>query len=77
MRAIGALLVGGPFDGEKLGDRPFEAHPAAGLVKVFDIPPPSWPPDIRGLARLATEVPYDTHIYKENEMGTCYEFRGQ
>jgi len=64
------VLHGGPFDGQKLGDAPFERlDPAESVVRIMQLDSvPTFEPD----AVLEESVPYTTHTY-ERRHGR-YEF---
>lgn len=62
-------LYGGPFDGQKLGDAPFErCNPTESVVRIMQLDVPSFDPDVVP----EESVSYTTHIY-ERRRGR-YEF---
>ncbi len=64
------ILHGGPFDGQKLGDVPFQRlNPAESVVQIMQLDSvPTFDPD----AAPEESVPYTTHVY-ERRHGR-YEF---
>lgn len=64
------ILHGGPFDGQKLGDAPFERYDRSeSIVRIMQLDSvPTFDPD----TTPEESVPYTTHVY-ERRRGR-YEF---
>jgi hypothetical protein len=56
-----SILHGGPFDGQKLGEAPFQRlNPTESVVQIMQFPKPSFDP----ATAPEESVGYTTHIYE-------------